>query len=182
MIAVSVGLSDRGMGGSELASIATNSSRIHVNRFSLRDFRLVDAFRFELDVIASNRSLASGRVRVVNVDNFHFSRRAISDFFVQVLVLDVEVGRELDFAVVVGRRHDGGREQDGFCICTAGQKCLPELACRLLLVLSCSTTGSIQNGILERGVDVVRQLEVGGGLPDAGFRDLGVVMRWFVGI
>jgi hypothetical protein len=47
---------------------------------------------------------------------------------------------------------------------------------------SCSTTGSIQNGILERGVDVVRQLELGGGLPDAECRDLGVVMRCFVGI
>jgi hypothetical protein len=48
--------------------------------------------------------------------------------------------------------------------------------------LSCCSTGSIQNGILERGVDVVRQLEVGGGLPDAGCRDLGVVMGCFVGI
>jgi hypothetical protein len=101
---------DKEGSGSELASIATNSSRIHVNRVSFRDFRLVDAFRFELDVIASNRSLASRQMRVVNVDDFHFSRRAIGDFFVQVIVLDVEVGRELDFAVVVGRRHDGGRE------------------------------------------------------------------------
>jgi hypothetical protein len=81
MIAVYVGL-DKEIGGLELASIATNSSRIHVNRFSFRDFGLVDAFRFVLDVIAGNRSLASRRMRIVDVRDFHFSRRAISDLFV----------------------------------------------------------------------------------------------------
>jgi hypothetical protein len=152
MIAVSVGLSDRGMGGSELASIATNSSRIHVNRFSLRDFRLVDAFRFELGVIASNRSLASRQMRVVDVDDFHFSRRAIGDFFVQVLVLDVEVGRELDFAVVVGRRHDGGREQDGFCICTAGQKWLLELSLVFRLLVPALLPAQSRMGYSKEGL------------------------------
>jgi hypothetical protein len=153
MIAVVVMSPEREMGGSELASIATNSSRIHVNRFSLRDFRLVDAFRFELDVIASNRSLTSGRVRIVDVDDFNFSRRAISDLLVQVLVLDVEVGRELDFAaVVVGRRHDGGREQDGFCICTAGQKWLLELSLVFRLLVPALLPAQSRMGYSKEGL------------------------------
>ena len=90
--------------GSELASIAPNSSRIQLNRFSLRNVWRFDAFRFVLGVIAGDSRLASRRVGFVHVCDFHFACRTIGDFFVQVLVLDIELGRELDFAV---GRHDG---------------------------------------------------------------------------
>lgn len=87
-----------------MASIATDSSRIHLKRFSLRNVRCFGAFGFVLGVVARNRSRASRRVGFAHVCDFHFAGGTIGDFFVQVLVLDVEFGCELDFAV---GRHDG---------------------------------------------------------------------------
>ena len=95
--------------GSKLASIATNSSRIHFERFSLRNVRRFGPFRFVLGVVARNPRLVSRRVGLADVCDFDFAGRTIGDFFVQVLVLDVEFGREMDFAV---GRH-GGRARRG---------------------------------------------------------------------
>lgn len=143
-----------GMAGSKLASIATNSSRIHFNRFSLRNVRRFGPFGFVLGVVARNRSLASRRVGFADVCDFHFACGVVGDFLVKVLVLDDEVGCELDFAAV--GRH-GGRMtgNDQVLISYGSDKCG-----RLRLLDSLWRLNS--NGIPERGVAKwFRQLRAG---------------------
>jgi hypothetical protein len=133
--------------GSKLASIATNSSRIHLNRFSLCNVRHLRPFRCVLGVVARDRGLASCGVGFADVCDFHFACGVVGDFLVQVLVSDVEVGCKLDFAV--GRRHGGRMTGNGGTYLDGSDKCgrLPRvsLVCLFLSRLN-------PNGIPERGV------------------------------
>jgi hypothetical protein len=91
----------------------------------------------------------------VDVDDFHFACRTIGDFLLQVFVLDVEFGRELDFAV---GRH-GGRPRVMVLICTARTKVVAQGGSSF--VVQACWPGSIQMGYSKEGLMSFRQLVTG---------------------